>query len=78
MHQIESVAMTTTRPSRLLYCHLRGKYTTLAFETRDESDGEAVGRRSSRCLEPDAPCDERRCRLSAWGEGPPEDARAPG
>jgi hypothetical protein len=69
--------MTTTRPSRLLYCHLRQKYTTLEIATRDESDGGEVGRREYRCLEPDRTCDDRRCRLSDWGQAHPEDAHDP-
>lgn len=69
--------MPTSQPSKLLYCYLREKYTTLEIVTRDDSEGEGAGRQNYRCLSRDDICSARRCRLSEFGGEHPEESRDP-
>lgn len=61
----------STVKNRFLYCFLREKQTTLQVIEADD------GGRSYVCLERDAECSARKCKLSEYGSDRPGEAKDP-
>lgn len=63
--------------AKLLYCYLRGKWTTLAIEEKAHLDGSGPPFRVYQCLSPDRECEVRQCRLASDALGKVPHARDP-